>query len=254
MAFFWFFLHSSVANLCTFTRDRYIAIVHPLKYNTSMTVRRPGMVILITWLIPFAISLSLFVGMYVTNSTTAWKVLRLTGVSAFDIVSCVLLFYAFFCILLAARAQSHQVYETELQLQSNFSSTGAGTSRRRRAPNASRFIIALVVFFLGCYVIVNFSVLCNTVSCPVSGEKVGHVATCLLVLNSAVNPVVYALLKRDIKREIGLFKSHLSHSSGSLGRPYLKPTIILQPGQSAEPSRLNTVEEPGPKQAGTTES
>ena len=77
--------------------------------------------------------------------------MRLTGVSAFDIVSCVLLFYAVVRILLAARAQSHQVYETELQLQSNFSSTGAGTSRRRRTPNASRFIISLVVFFLGCF-------------------------------------------------------------------------------------------------------
>ena len=45
MAFFWFFLHSSVTNLCTLTLDRYIAIVHPLKYNISMTERRPAMVI-----------------------------------------------------------------------------------------------------------------------------------------------------------------------------------------------------------------
>ena len=37
MALFWFFLHSSVTNLCTLTLDRYIAIVHPLKYNISMT-------------------------------------------------------------------------------------------------------------------------------------------------------------------------------------------------------------------------
>ena len=37
VAFFWFFLHSSVTNLCSLTWDRYIAIVYPLKYNTSMT-------------------------------------------------------------------------------------------------------------------------------------------------------------------------------------------------------------------------
>ena len=89
MAFFWFFLHSSVTNLCTLTWDRYIAIVHPFKYNTTMTKRRPGMVILMAWLIPFAISLLL---------CTAMKVLRLAGVTAFDIVSCVLLFYAVVCI------------------------------------------------------------------------------------------------------------------------------------------------------------
>ena len=73
MAFFWFFLHSSVTNLCSLTWDRYIAIVHPFKYNTSMTERRPGMIILAAWLVPFTISLSLFVGMHLTNSSTALK-------------------------------------------------------------------------------------------------------------------------------------------------------------------------------------
>ena len=236
MAFFWFFLHSSVSNICTLTWDRFVAIVHPFKYNTSMTKRRPGVVILIAWLIPFVISLSLFVGMYVTNSETAWKVLRSFGVSAFDIVSCVLLFCAVVRILVAARAQSHQVCETELQLQCNFSSPETVTIRRRRTPNASRFIIALVVFFLGCYVIVNFSVLCETFSCPVSSEKVGHVVTCLLVLNSAVNPMAYALLKRDIKREISLFISHMLNSSRSVGRPYLRSTNMAQLGQREGPS------------------
>ena len=149
VAFFWFFLHSSVTNLSILTWDRYIKIVHPFKYNTSMTKRLPRVVILIAWLIPFAISLSLLVGMYVTNSKTAWKVLRLTGVSAFDVVSCVLLCYAVFRILVAARVQSHQVCERELQLRCNFSSTEAGTSHRRRTPNTACYIIALVVFFFG---------------------------------------------------------------------------------------------------------
>ena len=239
MAFFWFFLHASVSNVCTLTWDRYVAIVHPFKYNTSMTKRRPGVVILIAWLIPFAISLSLFVGLYATNSKTAWKVFRTIGVSAFDIVSCVLLFCAVVRILVSARAQSHQVREIELQLQCNFSSPEAGTPRRRRTPRrtpTARFIIALVGFFLGCYVIVNFLVLCVTFSCPVPEEEVGHIVTSLLVLNSAVNPVAYALLKRDVKREIGLFISHMSNSSRSLGRPHLEPTIMAQFGQRAEPS------------------
>ncbi|KAJ7377784.1 hypothetical protein OS493_026351 [Desmophyllum pertusum] len=168
MAFFWFLLHSSVTNICTLTWDRYIAIVHPFKYNTSLTVRRPGMVILTAWLIPFAISLLLLVGMYVTNSNTAWKVLRLTGVSAFDIISCALLFYAVGRILVVARArsrqdskiklqlkshhsftESQQVSAIELQLQSNHSFTETTTSRRRKKQKTARFIIAIVVFLLG---------------------------------------------------------------------------------------------------------
>ena len=205
MAFFWFFLHSSVTNLCTLTWDRYIAIVHPFKYNTSMTERRPGMVILIAWLIPFVISLSLLVGMYVTNSKTALKVLRLTGVSAFDIISCTLLFYAVVRVLVVARGQSHQASAMELQVQSkhscNESPEEPATSHRREKHNTARFIIALVVFFLGCYVVVNCLILCITFSCKLS-DKAGQIVTLLLVLNSAVNPLVYAFLKRDIKRQI----------------------------------------------------
>ena len=208
IAFFWFFLHSSVTNLCSLTWDRYIAIVHPFRYNNAMTERRPGIVILIAWLIPFVISLSLLMGMYATTSKTALKVLRLTGVSAFDIVFCALLFYAVVRILVVARAQSHQEAEEaamELQLSSNVSPTptaeSVGNLRGRRKHNTSRYIIALVVFFLGCYVIVNFLVLCSTFSCQVS-VNASQILVVLLVLNSAVNPLVYAFLKSDIKKEI----------------------------------------------------
>jgi len=204
MAFFWFFLHSSVTNLCCLTWDRYVAIVHPFKYNTSMTERRPGMVILAAWLAPFIISLSLFVGMYLTNSNTAWKVLRLTGVTGFEIISCALLFYAVVRILAVVRTQSHQVSAMEQQIQSTFSCNDAAepaTSRRRQKQNTARFIIALLVFFLGCYVVVNSLVMCMAFSCKVS-DKASHILFLLLVLNSAVNPLVYAFFKKDIKMEI----------------------------------------------------
>ena len=202
MALFWFFIHSSVTNLCLLTWDRYIAIVHPLRYNTSITERRPVMVIFFAWLIPLAISLSLLVGMYATESDTALKILRSTGVSAFDIISCVLLFYAVVRILVVARAQSHQEAAVERQVQSNHPFPDAAPSYRRRKRNSTApFIIAIVVFFLGCHSVVNYLVLCITFSCQVS-DKAGQILILLLVLNSTVNPLVYAFLKRDIKKEI----------------------------------------------------
>ena len=202
VAFFWLFLHSSVTNLCSLTWERYIAIVHPFRYNISLTKRRPGMVILIAWSFPFAISLSLFVGMYATTSKTALKVLRLTGVSAFDTISCALLFYAVVRILLVARVQSRQESSIELQVQSNRSSTESTNSRSRKRGSTAPFIIAIVAFFLGCYIVVTSLVLCVTFSCHNFSVTVNQTLILLLVLNSSVNPLVYGFLKRDIKRHI----------------------------------------------------
>ena len=207
IAFYWFFLHSSVANLCTLTWDRYNAIVYPFKYNDSITKMRHGIVILAAWLIPFVISLSLFVGMYATDSETGLKVLRITGVSGFNGISCVLLFFAVVRILVVARAQSHRASVIELQIQANPSTMERANSRRRafktKQNNKGAFIVALVVFFLGCYAVVNSLIFLITFARHVS-DRVFQVVSCLLVLNSAVNPLVYAPLKRDIKREISL--------------------------------------------------
>ena len=229
VAFFWFFLHSSVTNLCSLTWDRYIAIVHPLKYNISMTERRPGMVILIAWLIPFAISLLLMVGMYATKSHIVLKFLRIAGVSALNIISCALLFYGVVRILIAARAQSRQVSATELQVQRFTSSHPCNQStvtelatppRNRKKHNTAPFVIALVMFFLGCYLVVHYLVLCMAFSCHQLSDDTAQLVICLLVVNSAVNPLVYALLKNDIKMEISKLICR--------GNNYLQGTFIRE--------------------------
>ena len=230
VAFFWFFLHSSVANLCTLNWDRYIAIVHPFQYNNSMTKRRPGMVIFIACLIPFVISLSLLVGMYATTSKTALKVLRIIGVSAFDIVSCVLLFYAVFRILVVARVHSHQEAAIELQVQRSSHSCSESTmkepatSRRRKKHSTAPFVIALVLLFLGCYVVVNYLVLCAAFSGHQVSDKTSQVITFLLVVNSAVNPLVYALFKSDMKMVI---ISRIICGETSKRSNHERPTVCL---------------------------
>ena len=66
----------------------YNAIFNPFKYNIVTTKRHRSIVILTTKLIfPLAILLTLLVGMFATESKTVLKMLRVTGVSAFDIIS-----------------------------------------------------------------------------------------------------------------------------------------------------------------------
>jgi len=207
-AFYWFFLHSSVTNLCTLTWDRYTAIVHPFKYQNCMTASRPGIVILLAWLIPLVISLSLVLGMYATNSITAWKILRICGVSAFDILACLFLGYGVVRILFVAQAKAKEdlaiqrsLGSIELHVVQNQSSTESRPRHRRNNHNASLFLIAIVLFFLGCHSVINYLIVCITFSCNVF-DIAPRILTLLLTVNSGVNPLVYAFLKRDIKTEL----------------------------------------------------
>ena len=202
IAFYWFFLHSSVTNLCALTWDRYTFIVYPFKYHTFVTSRRPTIVIVLAWSISFAIALFLVLGMYATNSPTAWKATRLTGVAAFDILSCILLFYAVVRILIVQAQQNSALQAEERRLSHNQTLNQVSLPRRssRRCYTAG-FIIAIVVFFLACYMVVNYLLFCIAFSCNRLPDNAGLVITFLLIGNSAVNPLVYAFLKRDIKRE-----------------------------------------------------
>ena len=203
VALFWFLLHSSVTNLCALTWDRYIAIVHPFKYIASMTARHPGRVILIAWLTALGISLSLLAGIYVTESKTIQKIIRVISVSAFDMISCALLFYAIVRILMVVRARSHRKPSAKPQVQFNQLCSKKKTFHPRVRHTTAWFTIVLVTFFLGCYLAVTYLVLRFTFSCQnESNEASGHVVIFLLVVNSAVNPLVYAFLKSDIKREL----------------------------------------------------
>ena len=43
------FVFASVTNLCAITLDRYLAIVHPLRYATFMTKRRVALLVSAAW-------------------------------------------------------------------------------------------------------------------------------------------------------------------------------------------------------------
>jgi len=142
--------------------------------------------------------------MYAATSNTVHTVSLLTGVSAFDIICCVFLFSIVVRILVVARVQSHKEADEaaiEQQIRCTHSSADNETSRRRRKKHkTASFIIAIVAFFLGCYVVLNYLVLCIT--CHNLSDNAGQILIIFLVLNSSVNPLVYAVLKKDIKKEI----------------------------------------------------
>ena len=199
----WFFLHSSVTNLCILTWDRFTAIVHPFRYHTSMTARRTLLVIALAWCVSFLIALYLVLGLFITNSPTILKVIRLTGVPAFDLLGCILLFYSVVRILGVKAKHKAAVKFEQRQLQHNHSPNESSVrNRRRHSANAATFIIAIVLFFLGCYLITSFIIFCIAFSCVSLPIEVNFVTLLLLTGNSTINPLVYAFFKKDVKREL----------------------------------------------------
>ena len=159
---------------------------------------------MLAWLIPLLISLYLVFGMFAATSDTVLKVQRLTGVSGFDILCSTLFVYAVVRILAVIRAQSLQNSAMESlrkQLQTSLKRASLKTAASRRPHSLAPFIIALVVFFLACNVVKNYLILRIMFVSDRVSDTVVLVVTILLVASSAANPLVYAFLKRDIKRE-----------------------------------------------------
>ena len=106
-------------------------------------------------------------------------------------------------ILTVICAQSRRISAMESRrkkLHTGVSLTSSAPPIRRKH-NSARLIIAMVVFFLACHLVKDYLIL-RTVFVSDMPDNLALVVTVLLVANSAANPLVYAFLKRDIKREV----------------------------------------------------
>ena len=145
--------------------------------------------------------------MFAATSDTVLKVLRLTGVSGFDILCSTLSVYAVVRILAVICAQSLQnsameSLRKELQNSPKRALLKTAASRRpgRRKHSSAPFIIAIVVFFLACSVVKNYLILRIMFVSDRVSDNVALVVTVLLVANTAANPLVYEFLKQYIQR------------------------------------------------------
>ena len=197
-----FLVHSSVANLIT--RDRYADTT-----RTSITLRLPGRIILLASLIPLLISLYLVLGNVRCNLRHCFKsvasnwCLRFWQTVLHSVCLCCCPYFG----RNSCAVTPEICYGVSQKATANFTqraSLKTAASRRpgRRKHSLAPFIIAIVVFFLACNVVKNYLILRIMFVSDRVSDTVAVVVTILLVASSAVNPLVYAFLKRDIKREL----------------------------------------------------
>ena len=202
-----FFIRASTFALIAMITERYIAIVHSLKYIRFFTTTRTTVVIIATsWGIPTTCFMFTLI-LKISNSELPAQVNHIISVIyllLFEIAPTILLVAAHFRILLIARKISLETKALLSQVRFNMeanSVTIRNIPKMGLKASTVRLVTALIVMFLACYGIDIHSIICKLFeACVVSvGETVA--GSLLLLANSALNPLVYAFLKEDIKRE-----------------------------------------------------
>ena len=195
----WLFRYTSVTNLCSLVLDRYIAVVKPLKYLTFMTRRRVIQMIFFSWVFPL--------GFVILTCTAA--LLIHSNLKILDIIfSCLIMIFcellACFILIFFVGSMVYLVFHHEraartLAKQLRFNHCVLYKSHEKTTVKIMVTVIVVGLFLL-CYgtlircsilVLADFRSQCN--------DKAYKIL--LLVLNSALNPLAYAVMKRDIKKE-----------------------------------------------------
>lgn len=191
------FLYLSATNLFVMILDRYVAIVHPLKYLNVMRTRIIVMSLALAWFAPiFIFSLP-----FALNFKDNRKFLLVFRVILFQLLPILIFVHVTYRIFLIMRRISKRTSRIFAQLAFNHapkSSTGEIYSGIE-SKAASKMTVAIIFFFVVCYVIENYKCFCVVFEMCLVSPSLQQVIDLLFVINSAANPIAYAFLKRDIK-------------------------------------------------------
>lgn len=192
-----FLVLTSVANLCAMILDRYVAIVEPLSYTSFMTTRRVVLLISAAWGFPLICHL-LPKTLLLLKGEEDLRIKLMSSLQfLFEFGACVFMLFATARILLVVRKHSRQVATLATQLRLN----GMYVHSRDHVYSA-KFIVALVGVFILCFSIAQYYNLQNLFQLQELPYYLRLCLRLLFVTNSAANPLVYAFLKKDMKKEM----------------------------------------------------
>ena len=190
-------IYSSVCNLLGMTLDHYIAIIRPLRYTLLMTARRVTVVTAAAWIIPLSLyfipSVCASLGLFRINL----KVSVIIWTTLFEFIPCLVLLLATMQTMITSQKHSRRDTQLNVQLRHNQPNV-----KRPRSASSTKVITTVVVTFLICYSVEVYSSFCHFTSLCAMNQNLYNVVRFLVITNSAINPIAYALLKRDIKKEL----------------------------------------------------
>lgn len=231
--FFNLFTLTSIANLFVMTVDRYISIVHPLRYQSYATSSRLFGAMLASWIIPGLLSFSplfwKFSSLEKVSKDTATKVHAFIVITAFEVVPTVVMPAMYAHIFRTARKHARQVAVQITQLEFNstcsqqvfnektntlqittptgkrISNASQQSKGERRSDGSGVAVLGAVIgLFVLCWSFDTVLSFCTKLELCIISDGLYRVSDLFIFVNSAINPLVYALLKKDIKRELSV--------------------------------------------------
>ena len=192
----WLFQDASVVYLCSLVLERYFAIVMPFKYVTFMTRQRVVQLIFLPWtltIIFISLEASLWIGL---NSSFILRIFIWPAIIFYLFLPSCMVSFCLVSMLCIVYKHNRAARILTRQLRFNH--------RVSHKPNekSSIILMAIVSSFFLVHSVVNIRcgflrILTQAENCYDLDYKIP-----LLVLNSAVNPLAYAVFKRDIKRQL----------------------------------------------------
>lgn len=197
------FIFISLCNLCCLTLDRFIAVMQPLKYHSTITYSVVVKLIVASWVIPTVIFCIPLIWTYgysddIPLRQTADKIFYLTQIIVFMCVPCLVMFIAYACILSMALKQAKRIQTLEQSVSANGSS---GNSYSIEAKNTIKVFGVVYMMFVFCWIMSAYRTFENFFHQGTVPSEVTTTSRLLLLFNSCVNPIVYALWKKDIRAE-----------------------------------------------------
>ena len=203
IVFYNFLLFSSTTNLWTMAIDRYIAIVHSLRYSSLMETKRVIAMVASSWSVSF---LAAFVRLLWFQSNhlnqTIEKYYRVAIDFLFGAVSCIVLIFIYVRVFFISRKIARQTAIQENEVNHNYRPTDPKFQRQARRNLSTRVLGSVVLFFVLCNSLSVYISFCQTFGLRSVNPIVMYVAYMLVHFNSTVNFIVYAFMKKDIRLEL----------------------------------------------------
>ena len=188
-----FFIYASGTNLFILVLERYVAVVKPLKYLTFMKRRRVIKMVLTSWGIPFLFSLTVSLRSIGFNSTDRIRNIAGYFYVLFEVILCIILTFCLTSMFRVVYKQNSRDRTLIMQLQFNQRVTRVKT----RNMSAVKWVALVTCVFLLCY-----GILMRCSFLVLTGHKcTDDLPVPVQVINSGLNPIAYAMFKRDKKQE-----------------------------------------------------